>query len=181
MTRMAEFVVTIDDPESLDVRALLDTHLLFVAEDCPSEDVHALDISGLLAENVSFLSLREAGELLGIGALQQLDEFHAEVKSMHTAEEARGRGVGRAIIDHLVDVARARGCLRVSLETGSMAAFAPARQLYASANSWMCAPFAEYRPSPNSVFMTRELRPVFGIPGVPYPDTVDGRWPTTGT
>lgn len=103
---------------------------------------------------MSFLSIREDGELLGVGALKQLDEFHAEVKSMHSAEEARGRGVGRAMVDHLVDVARARGCRRVSVETGSMAAFTPARALYASAGFQICGPFAEYGPSPNSVFMT---------------------------
>ncbi len=155
--RMGEFVVRMDDPESPDVRALLGKHVAFAKEHSPPEDVHALDITGLLAENVSFFSIREDGQLLGVGALKQLDEFHAEVKSMHTAVEARGRGVGRAMVDHLVDVARARGCQRVSLETGSMAAFAPARALYASAGFETCEPFAEYGPSPNSVCMTLEL------------------------
>ncbi len=140
---MGEFVVRSDDPKSADVRALLDAHLTFANRHSPPEDVHALDVTGLLAENVSFFSIREDGELLGVGALKQLDEFHAELKSMHTAEPARGRGVGRAMVEHLVGVARARGCRRVSLETGSTAAFAPARALYASAGFETCEPFAE--------------------------------------
>lgn len=151
---MGKFVVGIDDPRSAEVRALLDKHLAFATKHGPPEDMHALDITGLLAENVSFFSIREDGELLGVGALKQIDEFHAEVKSMHSAEEARGRGVGRAMVDHLVNVARARGCRRVSLETGSMAAFSPARALYASAGFQICEPFGEYGLSPNSVFMT---------------------------
>jgi putative acetyltransferase len=130
---VGEFFVGADHPGAADVRALLAVHLAFAQQHSPPEDVHALDVTGLLAENVSFFSIRVDGELLGVGALKQLDEVHAELKSMHTAEAARGRGVGRAMLDHLVGTARARGCTRVSLETGSMAAFVPARSLYASA------------------------------------------------
>jgi putative acetyltransferase len=154
---VAEFVVRADDPASDDVRALLDKHLAFARRHSPPEDVHALDVSELCAQNVSFFSIYEGGERVGVGALKQLDELHAEIKSMHTAEAARGRGVGRAMVDHLVGIARARGCRRVSLETGSMAAFAPARALYATAGFETCEPFAEYGPSPNSVYMTLEL------------------------
>lgn len=154
---VGEFIVGIGDPESSDVRALLDEHLAFANQHSPPEDVHALDFTGLLAENMSFFIIREDGELVAIGALKQLDEFHAELKSMHTAEVARGRGVGRVMVDHLVVIARDRGCRRVSLETGSMTAFAPARALYASVGFEVCEPFAGYGPSPNSVFMTVEL------------------------
>jgi putative acetyltransferase len=168
---MGEFVVGIDDPESGEVRALLAKHLAFARQHSPPEDVHALDSTGLLAENVSFFSIREDGELVGVGALKQLDELHAEIKSMHTAEAARRRGVGRAMLDHLVGIARARGFRRVSLETGSMAAFTPARALYASAGFQACAPFAEYGPSPNSICMTLELdqrhRPDAGSTQIP--------------
>jgi putative acetyltransferase len=76
---------------------------------------------------------------------------------MHTAEAARGRGIGRAMLDHLLAVARERGCRRVSLETGSMDAFAPARSMYATAGFRPCAPFGDYRPSRNSTFMTLAL------------------------
>jgi putative acetyltransferase len=151
------FVVAPDRPDAADVRALLDVHLAYNRRQSPPEDVHALDVEELLAGDVSFFSIRVDGALLGVGALKQLDPSHAELKSMHTVEAARGRGVGRAMLDHLVATARARGYRRVSLETGSMAAFAPARSLYASAGFGPCAPWGAYAPSPNSVFMTLEL------------------------
>ena len=154
---MAELVVGPDDPRADDVRALLEIHLAFGERHSPREDVHALDVTGLLADGVSFFSVREDGRLLGVGALRLIDESHAELKSMHTAEAARGRGVGRAMVEHLIAVARARGCRRVSLETGSMVAFAPARALYASVGFVPCEPFAGYRQSPNSTYMTLDL------------------------
>ena len=156
---VGEYVVGADRPESADVQALLEVHLAFTKHHSPPEDVHALDVTGLLEENVSFYSIRVNGALLAIGALKQLDEVHAELKSMHTAGAARGRGVGRAMLEHLIGTARARGCSQVSLETGSMEAFAPARSLYASAGFEICAPFGEYAPSPNSVCMTLALNP----------------------
>jgi broad specificity phosphatase PhoE len=123
----------------------------------PPEDVHALDVDGLVGEHIEFFSFRRDGELLGVGALKRLDEDHAEVKSMHTAERARRSGVAKAMIDHLIGVARRRGFGRVSLETGSMEAFAPARALYASVGFEACGPFADYVDSPNSSFMTMAL------------------------
>jgi putative acetyltransferase len=149
--------ITVDDPRASDVRELLRRHLAFARAVTPPQDVHALDIDGLLDPAVTFYSLRLGGELLGVGALKQLDPHHAEVKSMHTAEAARGRGFGRAMLDHLLAVARERGCRRVSLETGSMDAFAPARSLYATAGFRPCGPFGDYRPSDNSTFMTLPL------------------------
>lgn len=96
--------------------------------------------------------------LLGVGALKQLDRRHAELKSKHTAQAARGQGVGRAVLGHLIGVARERGCRRVSPETGSMDAFALARSLYASAGFRPCEPFGDYSPSRSSTFMTLSLR-----------------------
>ena len=154
---MPEGEILIDDPRAQDVRELLERHLAFANSHTPPEDVHALDIDGLADPAITFVSFRRGGELLGVGALKQLDSRHAELKSMHTAHAARGRGVGRAIVDHLVALARARGVSRVSLETGSMAAFAPARSLYASAGFRPCGPFGDYRPSRNSTFMTLSL------------------------
>ncbi|MPZ70057.1 MAG: GNAT family N-acetyltransferase [Actinobacteria bacterium] len=125
----------------------------------PPEDVHALDVSGLREEGVSFFSVRADGELLGVGALKHLDPIHAELKSMHTAPAARRKGVARAILDHLIGTALARGYERLSIETGSMEAFAPARALYASAGFEPCDPFGDYVHSPYSVFMTLDLAP----------------------
>lgn len=150
-------MVQADDPASPDVQGLLARHLAFATDHSPPEDQHALDMDGLRNEDVSFFSIRMEGELLAVGALKRLDDSHLEIKSMHTAEGARRRGIARAMLDHLLHVARSRGCRRVSLETGSMEAFAPARALYESAGFRVCEPFADYRPSPNSVFMTLAL------------------------
>ena len=143
-----------DSPLAADVAELLATHLAFARAASPPEDVHALDVDGLLDPRIALFSLREDGRLLAIGALKQLSDTEAEVKSMHTASEARGRGLGRAMLQHLLAVARQRGVRRVSLETGSMAEFAPARALYASAGFEPCEPFGDYLPSPSSAFMT---------------------------
>jgi putative acetyltransferase len=146
--------ISTDDPRADDVRALLERHLAFANEHSPPEDVHALDVNGLLDPAIAFFSFRLNGELLGIGALKRLDRHHAELKSMHTAEAARGRGIGRAMVDHLIRIARDRGFRRVSLETGATPAFSPARSLYAKAGFVRCGPFGDYGESPNSAFMT---------------------------
>jgi putative acetyltransferase len=140
------------------VRSLLGAHLEFARKVTPPEGVHALDVEGLLDPAVTFFSARRPdGELVGVAALKQLDEGHAELKSMHTVEAARGRGVGRAMVDYLLSVAVDRNCQRVSLETGAMEAFAPARALYARAGFEPCEPFGEYRFSESSFCMTINL------------------------
>jgi putative acetyltransferase len=156
---VADGLIAADSPAAADVRALLARHLEFTTATSPPEDMHALDADRLLDPAVTFFSYRRDGELLGVGALKRLDGQHAELKSMHTAAQARGRGVGRAMVEHLIGAARERGYRRVSLETGSMAEFAPARALYASAGFVPCAPFGDYVPSRNSVFMTMALDP----------------------
>jgi len=154
---MSEYLVGVDDPQSPDVCALLQAHLDFANEHSPPEDVHALDVNGLVSEDVSFFSIREDDKLLAVGALKMLDRAHGELKSIHTAAFARGRGVGAAMVDHLLDLARSRGLERVSLETGSMEAFAPSRALYESAGFEITEPFGEYWESPYSVCMTLAL------------------------
>jgi putative acetyltransferase len=154
---MRVLVIAVDDPRSADVRALLERHLAFAHEHSPPEDVHALDVDGLVDPAITFYSARRDGELLAVGALKELDETHGELKSMHTAEVARGNGIGGAMLTHLLEVARARGYRRVSLETGSMDAFVPARSLYARAGFVPCEPFADYPDSPNSTCMTLAL------------------------
>jgi len=154
---MQTWKVEIDDPRNADVVALLERHLEFARGVTPPEDVHALDLDGLLDPTVSFFSLRDQGALLGIGAIKALDDSHMELKSIHTAEEARGNGVGRTVVEHLLDVARQRGATRVSLETGSMDDFAPSRSLYQRLGFVECGPFADYSPSRSSTFMTLDL------------------------
>jgi len=154
---MGTWTVAVDDPRRPDVLALLERHLDFARGVTPPEDVHALDLDGLLDVSVTFFSLRDEDRLLGIGAVKELDPYHFELKSIHTAEEARGNGVGRTVVDHLLGVARARGARRVSLETGAMEEFAPSRSLYTRVGFVECEPFGEYAPSRNSTFMTMEL------------------------
>jgi putative acetyltransferase len=150
-------VIAVDDPRVGDVRALLERHLAFTNATSLPEDMHALDIDELCEPSVTFFSLREGGELLGVAALKRIDDGHAEIKSMHTAEAARGRGVARRLVAHLLDVARERSFRRVSLETGSGPPFAAARGLYASAGFTPCGPFGDYPDSPNSAYMTLTL------------------------
>jgi putative acetyltransferase len=154
---VTEGVISKDDPRAEDVLVLLQAHLAFANANTPPENVHALDVDGLCHRSISFFSYRRHGELLGVGALKELDGGHAELKSMHTVERARGAGIGRAMVDHLIDVARRRGFRRMSLETGAMDAFAPARALYAGAGFRPCDAFGDYGPSPNNVFMTLAL------------------------
>ena len=154
---MPEGEIAIDDPRAPDVRRLLATHLAFARAPTPPEDAHALDVDGLCAPAVTFFSLRQDDALVAVGALMRLDAEHAEVKSMHTVSSARRQGAGRRMVEHLIAVARAGGYRRLSLETGSMAEFAPARALYASVGFEPCGPFGDYRESPNSSYMSMRL------------------------
>jgi putative acetyltransferase len=149
--------IEFDDPRRPDVRALLERHLAFALSTTPPEHSFALDVDALLDPAITFCSYRADGQLLGVGALKRLDAEHAEIKSMHTAQAARGRGVGRAMLGHLLGLARGHGYRRVSLETGTMIEFAPARTLYQSAGFVACGPFADYQPSEDNCFMTLVL------------------------
>ncbi len=152
-----EGTIAVDDPRADDVRALLERHLAFANDHSPPEDVHALDVEALTHPSVTFVAYRLDGELLGVGALKDLGDGHGELKSMHTSEAARGRGVGGAIVTHLVGLAERRGMSRLSLETGTPDAFAPARSLYARHGFTTCGPFGDYARSDYSTFMTLEV------------------------
>lgn len=149
--------IQIDDPTRPDVLLLLEEHLRNMHELSPRESVHALDGGSLKSPDISFWTVRDGDTLLGCGALKELDPFHGEIKSMRTPAALRRRGAGRAVLNHIIQEARARGYRRLSLETGATTAFAPAQKLYASAGFTLCGPFADYAPDPNSVFMTLEL------------------------
>jgi len=149
--------IEIDDLSRPEVLALLDEHLRDMHALSPPESVHALDAGRLREPGITFWSVWDGPVLLGCGALAALDAGHGEVKSMRTPAARRGRGVGRAVLAHIVEVAGARGYERLSLETGSMAAFEPARRLYERFGFVRCGPFGDYVEDPNSVFMTLRL------------------------
>jgi putative acetyltransferase len=150
-------VFAVDDPRADDVRALLAAHLELAHAVTPPGHVHALDVDGLVEPAVTFVSARLDGVVVAVGALRRLDDDHAELKSMHTASAARGHGIGRAMVDHLLALAIERGHRRVSLETGTMDAFAPARALYERAGFRPCPPFGPYTANSHSTCMTIEL------------------------
>jgi putative acetyltransferase len=154
-TVMVEIVAgDLADPQ---VVHLLGIHLSAArAHTAPGSD-HALDASGLQAPEISFWSAWEQGQLLAVGALKRLSTTHGEVKSMHTAEAARHRGIGSTMLRHIMDVARSSGMTRLSLETGSWDYFQPALALYKRHGFVACAPFDTYRPDRNSLFFTRDL------------------------
>lgn len=150
--------ISLDQPSRADVRALLEAHLRDMHAQSPPGSVHALDVTRLQAPNIHFWTARDAdGALLGCAALKLLGAGHGEIKSMRTPQELRRRGVGRALLAHLIAQARALGLARLSLETGAQAAFAPAQALYQRFGFGYCEPFADYRPDPHSVFMTLAL------------------------
>ena len=144
----------LDDPRVVD---LLRVHLTSARAETAPGSAHALDLAGLRSPNISFWAVLEGETLLGFGALKRLSANHGEVKSMHVAEAARRRGIGGAMLRHIIAAAREEGMGRLSLETGSWDYFRPARALYARHGFVECLPFADYAPDPNSVFMSLDL------------------------
>jgi putative acetyltransferase len=144
----------LDDPR---VIGLLQHHVARARAETAPGSAHALDLAELRGPEVRFWSAWVGDELVGVGALKRLDAEHGEIKSMHTAEAARGRGVGSALLRHIMAEARAAGMGRLSLETGSWPYFLPARALYARHGFVECGPFGDYRDDPNSIFMTIAL------------------------
>lgn len=147
----------IDDLSGSEIRELLEEHLASMRFHSPPESVHALPIEGLRAPEITFWTAWENGELLGCGALKELDPQQAEIKSMRTVARHLRKGVATTLLDYIIGEARRRAYRRLSLETGSMAAFEAARKLYLRFGFTYCGPFAEYTDDPNSVFMTKEL------------------------
>jgi putative acetyltransferase len=157
VTTASETTISVDDPRRPQILALLERHLGFCLSETPPEHSFALDADGLLDPKVTFVSFRDGATVLGVAAIKELDSGHAEIKSMHTAAEARGRGVGRALLSHLLDTARARGYRRVSLETGTTPGFAAARALYESAGFVPTGPFGDYPETGDNCFYARTL------------------------
>src|SRR5580765_1403420 len=152
-----KFEIRLDDLTSPEIKELLEDHLREMHQHSPPESVHALDLDALKKPEITIWSIWSGEELVGCGALKELEPGHGEIKSMRTAPAFRGKGAGRSMLRHILNEARARGYRRLSLETGSMAAFDPARRLYESHGFAYCGPFADYILDPHSVFMTIEL------------------------
>lgn len=144
----------LDDPR---VRALLEHHARTARAQTAVGSAHALDLDDLKAADIQFWSAWDGETLLGVGALKQLSRSHGEIKSMHTAQANRRTGIGRAMLNHILNAARTMGMRRLSLETGSWDYFVAARALYRSQGFIECGPFGDYVADPNSVFMTIEL------------------------
>jgi putative acetyltransferase len=147
----------VDDPRKPELRELLERHLAFCVSETPPEHSFALDVGGLLDPKVTFLSYRDGETVLGVAAIKELDAAHGEVKSMHTTAEARGRGVARALLSHVLATARARGYRRVSLETGTTPGFAAARALYESVGFTPAGPFGGYPQTGDNTFYSLTL------------------------
>jgi len=149
--------IRVDDLSSPEIIGLLHEHLRSVALHSPPESVHALGLEALRNPDITFWSAWQDSELTGCGAIKELDSRHGEIKSMRTASTHLRKGVAARLMRHILEEAERRSYERLSLETGSMDAFAPARSLYASFGFKPCGPFANYVEDPYSVFMTREV------------------------
>jgi putative acetyltransferase len=148
-------LIRLDDLRDPAVAALLEEHLEDMRAASPPESKHALDLDGLRKPGMTFWTAWDGDLLVGCGALKQLDATHGEIKSMRTTAAYRGRGVASAMLGHITDEAARRGYRRLSLETGSGEFFAPARALYAKFGFAVCESFGDYKPDPNSYFMTK--------------------------
>ena len=146
-----------DDLGGPEIVELLTAHHAFAAGHSPPESIHALDLDGLRGPEVTVWTAWAGNDLTGCGALKELDPTHGEIKSMHTAAAHRRKGVAASLLAHIIVQARGRFYRRLSLETGSMAAFTPSRTLYARFGFKPCRPYADYSQDPNSAFMTLEL------------------------
>jgi putative acetyltransferase len=149
--------IKVDDLTGTEIAELLEQHIRDMKAISPPESKHALDLEGLRKPEITFWTVWDETSLAGCGAIKELDSSHAEVKSMRTAPEHRNKGVAALLLQHIINEAKRRNYRRLSLETGSMPFFEPARRLYQKFGFVYCEPFADYKEDPNSVFMTKEL------------------------
>jgi putative acetyltransferase len=150
-----EIVIAIEESLTDELAQVLQAHWLFCTSSTPIEHVYALDASKLFAPDITIFGARIDGELVGVGAMRKLDEYHAELKSMHTLAKSRGLGIGKAVVAHIEEFAKSNGVDRMSLETGTNEAFRPARELYKSLGYESCDAFGDYVPSEDNMCMTK--------------------------
>ncbi len=158
LTQVNHMDIRVDNLSSPEIIRLLHEHLQSVALHSPPESVHALGLEALRNPDITFWSVWQDSELMGCGAIKELDSRHGEIKSMRTVSVHLRKGVAARLMHHILEEAERRSYERLSLETGSMDAFAPARSLYAGFGFEPCGPFANYVEDPYSVFMTREVK-----------------------
>ena len=149
--------IAAESPLGPDLALLMQRHTADMHADTPPESIHMMDAGQLATPGIAFFVMRDAGVPVAMGAIKRIDAGHAEIKSMHVLAVARGRGLSRAMLEHLLSEARAAGFARLSLETGVQPTFVAARALYVRSGFVDCGPFEGYGPDPNSVFMTRRL------------------------
>jgi putative acetyltransferase len=149
--------IVVDDLSGPEIAEFLDEHVQQMRSITPLESKHALDLDALREPDVTFWSVMDGGAVVGCGAIKRLDASHAELKSMRTSTARKRGGIASRLLGHIVAEAERMGFTRLSLETGSDDFFLPARRLYEKFGFEYCEPFADYRPDPNSVFMTRSL------------------------
>ncbi|HEX9343010.1 MAG TPA: GNAT family N-acetyltransferase [Actinomycetota bacterium] len=147
--------IVVDDLSGPEIARFLDDHVQEMRSITPPESKHALDLDGLRKPEITFWSVMDGGTLAGCGAIKRLDAGHAEVKSMRTAPTRKRSGIASLLLKHIIAEAKRMGFTRLSLETGAAEFFLPARKLYEKFGFSYCEPFADYRPDPHSVFMTR--------------------------
>ena len=155
--RETELKVVVDDLSGPEIAEFLEDHIRDMKSVSPPESKHALDLDGLRSPNITFWSVYSENELVGCGALNELSSRHGELKSMRSSPNHRGMGIGAFILSYILEESRNRGYGRVSLETGSMPFFEPARILYEKFGFTECEPFADYEKDPNSVFYVYEI------------------------
>jgi putative acetyltransferase len=146
-----------EHPLTPDLALLFERHTADMFAETPPESIYMMDKGALAAPGIRLFVLRDDGLPLAMGAFKRIDAAHAEIKSMHVLAEARGRGLSKVMLDHLVAAAQSDGFTRLSLETGIQSTFIAARALYARAGFQDCGPFGDYDGDPNSVYMTKAL------------------------
>jgi putative acetyltransferase len=150
-------VIAEEHPLTPDLALLFERHTADMFAETPPESIYMMDKGELAAPGIRFFVLREDGVPVAMGAIKAIDATHAEIKSMHVLIEARGRGLSKTMLEHLISAARSDGFRRLSLETGIQSTFIAARALYARAGFATCGPFGDYTLDPNSVYMTKAL------------------------
>jgi putative acetyltransferase len=150
-------VIRADNLKGREIAAFLEEHINDMRSVSPPESKHALDLDGLRRPEITFWTAWRGRKLVGCCALKELDATHGEIKSMRVARDVRGKGIGSALVAHVIGEAKARRYSRLSLETGAMPFFEPARRLYGKHGFGRCGPFGSYKHDPNSVFMTLSI------------------------